>query len=163
MLLEVVDESQLWVEAKVSAADARRIALHSMADVSPDGTRWLSARVIQFHHRLDETTRTRGVRLEVENLSDVLHPGEFVNVNIQAKNTQVVLAVPKDAVVLMQGSPTVFKLKGDELQPQPVETGVSRGGYIEIKAGLTQDDEVVTQGAFLLKSLALKSQIGDDH
>lgn len=163
VLLEVVDESQLWVEAKVGAADARRIALDSTAEVSTDGSRWLPARVIQFHHRLDETTRTRGLRLEVDNPGDVLHAGEFVNVNIQAENTQAVLAVPKDAVVLMQGSPTVFKLEGDELQPQPVETGVSRGGYTEIRAGLTQDDEVVIQGAFLLKSLALKSQIGDDH
>lgn len=161
VLHEVVDESQLWVEAKVSATAARRISLDSPAEVSPDGSQWLPARVIQFHHRLDETTRTRGVRLEVDNPNDALHPGEFVNVSIQTENAQAVLAIPKDAVVLMQGSPTVFKLADDELQPQPVETGVSRGGYTEIKAGLSEGDEVVIQGAFLLKSLALKSQIGD--
>ena len=161
VLLEVVDESKLWVEAKVNAGDARQISLDSPARVSPDDSTWLPARVIQFHHRLDETTRTRGVRLEVDNPGDVLHPGEFVNVNIQADNANPVLAVPSDAVVLMQGSPTVFRLEGDELQPQPVETGVSRGGFTTIRAGLNQGDEIVIQGAFLLKSLALKSQIGD--
>ncbi|VAW80940.1 Probable Co/Zn/Cd efflux system membrane fusion protein, partial [hydrothermal vent metagenome] len=160
-LYEIVDESRLWVEAKVSAATAHRISLGNTALVSPDGSQWLQAKVIQFHHRLDETTRTLGVRLDVENPGDDLHPGEFVNVSIQTDSAQAVLAVPKEAIVLMQGSPTVFKLVGTELQPQPVETGVARGNYIEIKAGLNEDAEIAVKGAFLLKSLALKSQIGD--
>ena len=46
--------------------------------------------------------------------------------------------------------------------PAAVERGVTRGNWTEIKAGLAQGDEIVTQGAYVLKSMLLKSMIGDD-
>lgn len=163
VLFEVSDESRLWVEARLTPEQAGGVRVGTLARVSRDGKQWLDGKVVQLHHRLDEGTRTQGVRIEVANLGDQLHPGEYVNVSVQTAATQARIAVPKDAVLLMQGAPTVFKLEGDELHPQPVETGVTRGGFTEIKAGLAAGDEIVTQGAFLLKSLALKSQMGEGH
>jgi len=163
VLFEVSDESRLWVEARLSPEQAGGVRVSTLARVSRDGKQWLDGKVVQLHHRLDEGTRTQGVRIEVANLGDALHPGEYVDVSIQTAATQARIAVPKDAVLLMQGAPTVFKLEGDELHPQPVETGMTRGGFTEIKAGLASGDEIVTQGAFLLKSLTLKSQMGEGH
>lgn len=163
LLFEVSDESILWVEAQLRPEQAGGIAVGSPARVSRDGTRWLDGKVIQLHHRLDEGTRTRGVRIEVANQGDELHPGEYVDVSLQTAAANVPIAVPQEAVLLMQGAPTVFKVEGDQLHPQPVETGATRGGFTEIKAGLAAGDEVVIQGAFLLKSLALKSQMGEGH
>lgn len=161
VLFEVSDESLLWVEAQLRPEQAGSVAVGTPARVSRDGSRWLDGKVVQLHHRLDEGTRTQGVRIAVANRDDELHPGEYVDVTLQTAATAARLAVLKDAVLLMQGTPTVFKLEGDELHPQPVETGVTRGGWTEIRAGLVAGDEIVIQGAFLLKSLALKSQIGD--
>lgn len=163
VLFEVSDESLLWVEARLRPEQAGGVAAGTPARVSRDGTRWLDGKVVQLHHRLDEATRTQGVRIEVKNRGDELHPGEYVNVTLQTAAADARLAVPKDAVLLMQGVTTVFKVEGEELHPQPVETGVTRGGWTEIKAGLAKGDEIVTQGAFLLKSLALKSQMGEGH
>lgn len=163
VLFEVSDESLLWVEARLRPEQAGGVAVGTPARVSRDGTRWLAGKVVQLHHRLDEATRTQGVRIEVKNRGDELHPGEYVNVTLQTAAADARLAVPKDAVLLMQGVTRVFKVEGEELHPQPVETGVTRGGWTEIKAGLAKGDEIVTQGAFLLKSLALKSQMGEGH
>ena len=163
VLFEVSDESSLWVEAQLRPEQAGVVTVGTSARVSRDGEHWLDGKVVQLHHRLDENTRTQGVRIEVANRDDELHPGEYVDVALETATTAVRLAVPEAAVLLMQGAPTVFKLEGDELHPQPVETGVTRGGWTEIRAGLTQGDEIVTQGAFLLKSLALKSQMGEGH
>ena len=163
VLFEVSDESLLWVEAQLRPEQAGVIAIGTPARVSRDGSHWLEGEVVQLHHRLDEGTRTQGVRIEVANLGDELHPGEYVDVTLQTAATDARIAVPKDAVLLMQGAPTVFKVEGDELHPQQVQTGVTRGGWTEIKAGLARGDEVVVQGTFLLKSLALKSQMGSGH
>ena len=163
VLFEVSDESSLWVEAQLRPEQAGGITIGTPARVSRDGTQWLDGKVVQLHHRLDEGTRTQGVRIAVANRDDALHPGEYVDVAVQTAATTARLAVPQDAVLLMQGAPTVFKLEGDELHPQPVETGVTRGGWTEIRAGLAEGDEIVIQGAFLLKSLALKSQMGEGH
>lgn len=163
LLFEISDESVLWVEAQLSPEDAVRIKRGANASVSVDGKTWIKGRVIQRHHRLNKTTRTQSVRIEVSNKDDTLHPGEFVQTVVQTGNAAPVMAVAQAAVILMQGSPTVFKVKGNELLPQPVETGRTRSGFTEIRAGLAVGDEVVIKGTFLLKSLALKSQIGDSH
>ena len=163
VLFEVSDESVLWVEAQLRPEQAGGVAVGKPARVSRDGKRWHDGKVVQLHHRLDEGTRTQGVRIAVANEHHALHPGEYVDVTLEIAAGEAHLAVPQAAVLLMQGAPTVFKLEGDELHPQPVETGVTRGGFTEIKAGLSRGDEIVIQGAFLLKSLALKSQMGDGH
>ncbi len=163
VLFEISDESVLWVEAKLNPEDAARVRIGAPARVSVDGRQWLEGRVVQRHHRLDETTRTQSVRIEVDNRTDRLHPGQFVQAAIQSGEAAPVVAVPKEAVVLFQGSPTVFRAEGDELHPQPVETGVTRAGYTEITAGLAEGEEIVVKGAFLIKSLLLKSQMGEGH
>lgn len=160
-LFEISDESVLWVEAQLSSMDAARVMPGTAARVSRDGTRWLDGTVVQLQHRLDETTRTRGVRIEVENRAEALYAGDYVDVELEATPTIARIAVPNDSVVLMDGSSVVFKLDAGQLRPQLVEIGASSSGWTEIKAGLAVGDEVVTEGAFLIKSLLLKSQIGD--
>jgi cobalt-zinc-cadmium efflux system membrane fusion protein len=162
-LFEISDESVLWVQAQLSSMDVARVMPGTTARVSRDGARWLEGTVVQLQHRLDETTRTQGVRVEVENRDDELHPGDYVDVVLETAASAPQVAVPSDAVVLMDGASAVFKIEGDDIFPQPVETGVTASGWTEIRAGLAVDDEVVTQGAFLVKSLMLKSQMGEGH
>ncbi len=164
VLFEISDETVLWVEAQLAPALAARIADDAPARVRPDGgTAWVPGRVVQRHHRLDETTRTLSVRVEVENRDDLFHPGQFVEVALQTAETAPLLAVPRAAVILMEGSPTVFKVEGDELHPQPVETGQIRGDWTEIRSGLAPGEEIVVQGVFVLKALLLKSKMGEGH
>lgn len=163
VLFEISDESLLWVEAQLRPDQAGSVSIDAPGRVSRDGTHWLEGKVAQFQHRLDETTRTRGVRVEVPNPDHALHPGDYVEVSLEMLGARARVALPETAVVLMQGVPTVFKVEGDELHPRPVEPGATRGGWTEIVVGLAEGDEVVVQGAFLLKSLALKSQMGEGH
>ena len=157
------DDRVLWVEAQLEPEQAANVRVGMIARISPDGESWLEGRVIRKHHRLDEETRTLAVRIEIRNPEEKVHPGEYVDVLIEAEAGLARVAVPKAAVVLMQGSPTVFRVEGDELHPVPVETGITRGGWTEIRAGLAPGDPVVVQGAFFLKSLLLKSQMGEGH
>jgi membrane fusion protein, heavy metal efflux system len=163
VLFEISDESVLWIEAQLPPNDAVGIQEGAIASVSIDGNKWIEGHVVQHFHRLDETTRTQSVRIEVANTDDLLHPGQFVQVVLQTGDAAPVVAIEKEAVLLMLGSPTVFKVEGDELHPQPVETGHTRAGFTEIRAGLAVGDEIVVKGAFLLKSLMLKSQMGEGH
>lgn len=161
VLVRLVDESTLWVEAKLDPADAAAVQIGNPARISIDGSREFSGKVIQFHHHLDEQSRTLVIRIEVPNVDDALHPGQFVDVAIDTGASRPVLAVPREAIVLMQGGPAVFRLDDNDFQPRAVQAGVSHGGWTEIQAGLAEGDQVAVKGTFTLKSLALKSQIGD--
>ncbi len=163
VLFEIADERTLWIEARLSPDDAARIEVGAPARVSADGASWLDGKVIQRHHVLDETTRTQAVRIAVDNRSDLLHPGQFVKVTLETGRGEPVLAVPAPAVIFMEGQPTVFVLEDDRFEPRPVEAGPPRGGWRAVRAGLAEGETVVVKGAFLIKSLMLKSKMGEGH
>jgi cobalt-zinc-cadmium efflux system membrane fusion protein len=163
VLMDISDESRLWVEARLSPEDAAWVRIGNTARVNAGDGEWFDGEVIQVHHRLDEATRTRSVRIEVDNREDRLHPGEFVDVTIRIREGRSAIAVPEKAVVLFEGKPAVFRIEGDKIHPVPVKTSETHGGWTEITAGLAEGEEIAVSGMFLLKSLILKAEIGEGH
>lgn len=164
VLIDISDESVMWVEAQTVPNGLPDIDDGATARVSLDGVTWLEGTVIQRHHRLDETTRTQGLRIEVDNADDRLHPGQFVEAEIVTGTREPVLAVPSSAVTMIEGSPTVFKLEnGHEFHAETIEAGPTVGDWIVVMAGLGDGDEIAVDGVFHLKSLLLKSSLGEGH
>lgn len=164
VLFEIADDASMWIEVHVPPTSAQSLLSGARARVrTADG--WLEGKVLRSFPRVDEATRTLVARIEIPNPKGLLHPGQFVDVNIvgPAAASGAVLAVPQEAVVLLQGMPTVFKLKGDEFHPEKVEVGDTRGGWTEIRTGVAAGDQVVVKGVFALKSRLLKSQMGEGH
>lgn len=163
MLFEITDTSSPWVEAQLAPQVAAGVTVGTPVRVSRNDGVWLEGEVSQLFYRLDAATRTHPVRIEIKDNKAVLAAGEYVDVAFVNAEDQARLAVPVQALVLMGGEQTVFKLVDDELHPQAVKTGVTRSGWTEIVSGLQDGEQIATEGVFLLKSLTLKSQIGDDH
>ena len=161
VLVEVVDESTVWVEAR--AAEIPDVARNDPAVVVADDGHRIRGKVVQRHHRLDEATRTQALRIEVDNVDDALHPGQFVEVELETGLPEPVLAVPQSAVTLLDDRESVFRMEGDEFHPVPVSTGRSVGPWVVVRAGLEPGDRVVSAGVFHLKSLLLKSSLGSGH
>ena len=67
ILFELSDESTVWVEARIDPIAASSISADTKVRVSRDGLNWLNGEVIQLHHHLNESTRTQGVRIRVDN------------------------------------------------------------------------------------------------
>jgi cobalt-zinc-cadmium efflux system membrane fusion protein len=132
--------------------------------VSLDGEKWYDGMVIQQHHQLDDVTRTRSLRIEVVNTEDRLHPGQFVEAKIVTGTNFPLLAVPNSALSMIDGASIVFRLEGDhEFHAETVETGYTIGDWTVIEAGLAEGDQIAISGVFHLKSLQLKSSIGEGH
>lgn len=164
VIFDISDESILWVEARVSPADLAFINVGDKARVSVNNTDWVDGSVIQLHHLMNETTRTQGVRIAVENKDDLLHPGQFSEAEIVTGTGLAQLAIPKNAITLIKGVPAVFMLGSDgEFHAQPIDTGPTIGDWTVIKAGLQEGDQIAIEGVFYLKSMLLKSSIGDSH
>ena len=161
VLFEIVDESSVWVEAH--AAELPEVETGAVAEVVDNEGRRTVGRVVQRLHRLDESTRTRTLRIEVDNVGDALHPGQFVEVELATGATAPVLAVRKAAVTLIGGRESVFRLEDEEFHAVPVATQASIGEWVVIEAGLEPGDDVATAGVFHLKSLLLKSSLGSGH
>jgi len=163
MLFEVSDETVLWVEAHLAPDVASGTEVGASARVQTSSGDWMPGTVIQGSRTLDVGTRTRPVRIEVANGEGLLRAGEFVTVEISIGNSERVLAVPESAVFLANGERNVFVLEGDELFVRPVQVGRVRGGWVEIASGVSAGEQIATSEVFLLKSLALRSQMGEGH
>ena len=162
LLFEVSDERKIWVEAKLSPDKASNIEIGSLAWISEDGNR-TAGQVVQVFHQVDEVTRTLAVRVQVDNEADDFHPGEFVDVAISTGESVPTIAVPNQAIVLMAGKQVVFKVEGNELHPTPIVVGATLGDWTSVLSGVSLDDEIVIKNAFLVKSLILKSEMGEGH
>jgi cobalt-zinc-cadmium efflux system membrane fusion protein len=157
VLFEISDESVLWVEARLTPDEAARIQVNARATMLV-GDRQMEGRVTQVHHALDEDTRTLGVRIEVPNPDDRLHPGLFVEARIEGRSSERALAVPDDAVLRSpDGDWQVFvEHAPGEFEPLEVDVIRTTGGFTVI-GGIEPGARVVIKGAFFLQSELAKS------
>lgn len=164
VLFDISDESILWVEAWVTPGTLSGIAVGAPARVSVSGTSWIDGSVIQLHHQLNEITRTQAVRIAVENRDDQLHPGQFAEAEITTSPSVPMLAVPNESLTLIKGTPTVFKLESEGgFHAEGVVVGPTIGSWTVIRSGLREGEVVAISGVFHLKSLLLKSSLGEGH
>ncbi len=112
---------------------------------------------------LNRETRTVRARIEVPNADGRLKPEMFASAAIDTTGSREVLTVPDEALVLLQGQPTVFVRKGEAFEPRAVQTGDKLRGKTVIKSGVAPGEQIVVAGAYALKAKLLKSQIGDAH
>jgi cobalt-zinc-cadmium efflux system membrane fusion protein len=162
MLFTVVQEDLIWVVAQMAPADAEKLQPGQTARLLVHGEA-LVGKIAQRSHQTDERTRTVPVRIEVDNSKDLLHAGELVDVRIGVGNAAPKLAVPAEAIVLLQNQTTVFIDQGNgRFEPVAVTTGETRDGWTVINQGLKPGDNYVRQGAFALKARLLRSQLGED-
>lgn len=160
-LFTLVKEDSVWVEARMPPADAERVMPGAAARVLIH-EQSLPGKVVQRSHQTDEKTRTVAVRMAVDNTRDLLHPGELVDARI-AVGGRSALAVPAEAVVLLQNQSTVFVASGSgTFEPVAVQVGETRDGWVEIRQGLKPGASYVSKGAFALKARLLRSQLGED-
>lgn len=156
-LFIISDESELWVEAKLTPSQAVEVSAGKTVSIVADN-KYFPGKVVQVHHALDEDTRTLGVRIEVANPDDQLHSGIFVQAQINSISTEQVLTVPVNAVLRSPDGDWVVFIEHDtnEFEPQEVQLLRTVGNQAVIK-GIEIGTHVVTQGAFFVQSELAKS------
>ncbi|MGH8076526.1 MAG: efflux RND transporter periplasmic adaptor subunit [Lysobacter sp.] len=165
-LFRLVDESIVWVDAKLPSGVVPRLTAGSPATIVTNGQR-IAGKVLRAAHRTSEATRSAVVRIEVPNPDDRLHGGDFVDVYLDADagtGSAQQLAVPTTALMQLAGDTVVFRRNpAGALEPVPVRTGEVIGEQTVISEGLKAGDTVVVEGAFAVKAQMLKAQLGEGH
>lgn len=159
-ILRIGDLSTVWVELEVYERDLSRVAVGDRAEIRaethPDHP--FEARIEHVGATVDPRTRTAAVRIAVSSPDRALRPGQFVHAFISSEErAREVLAVPVEAVVTVEGSPSVFVPDGDgSFEVRAVALGERQGALTEVVGGLAEGDEVVIAGVFALKSELLR-------
>lgn len=75
-LMQLTDESHLWVEAQLTPAQAVNVNVGSPALIQV-GDKTLAGKIIGRSHELDSVTRTEQVLVSMPNPDHILHAGQF--------------------------------------------------------------------------------------
>jgi cobalt-zinc-cadmium efflux system membrane fusion protein len=156
--------STVWITAAVNEQDLPLIHVSVLADVVTQGypDRSFHGRVAMIGDLLDAQTRTVPVRIVVPNPGTLLRPGMFASAHIAEPKTRVAIFVPQDALQDINGMKVVFVTRdGTTFQARTVDIGTQSAGKVEITNGLSAEDHIVVNGAFMVKSEMLKGTMGE--
>lgn len=168
-LFRIGDLSRLWLTAHVFERDAVRVRVGGKASVSFAALpgRAVEAKVALIGREVEQSSRTIPVRLEVPNDELTLRPGMSATVALPlGDDTESVVTVPIASVQRVGEGWVVFIPKGEEgvFEIRPIGRGRELGGDVEVLTGLTANETVVVDGAFLLKAEADKARgEGGEH
>ena len=168
-LASVVNVDKLWLEAKVYEPEAPLIEHATGASFTVAGFEKeftiddKTGRLVAVGAVVDRITRTVPIVFELDNRNAGLKPGMFAKVTIFTGQTIRALAIPESALVDENGEPTVFVMDGGEaFFKRQVRLGIRAHGFVEVLAGLTENDRVVSRGAYEIK-LATASGVIPEH
>lgn len=118
-------------------------------------------RVTAIDSVVDEATRNVRVQATLANPKGKLHPGMFVEAELQFGASQPVITLPASAISYAPYGDSVFvvtEMKDPQgktyrgVKQQFVKVDRSRGDQIAIVSGVNPGDEVVTSGTFKLRN-----------
>ncbi|PWG01986.1 efflux RND transporter periplasmic adaptor subunit [Sphingosinicella humi] len=161
-LFHVANPNRIQIEASVPSVDAQRIRPGDPAIIELPGGGSVDAVVRSATPSLNPESRAATLVLAPSGTPAGLTQGQAVRVRIMPRGapTDGRIVLPEEAVQSVEGRDVVFvRVKGG-FQAVPVTVGSRSGGRIEILEGLKPGLQVVTQGAFVLKSQLGASEAG---
>jgi cobalt-zinc-cadmium efflux system membrane fusion protein len=155
-LFTIADLSTVWVMASLNEKDFASVHVGSVARITTPayaGRAW-NGRVAYIDPQVDPNSRTAQARIEVANPRESLRFQMYVDVEFTSRGA-VGTAVPEAAVQSIGNRQFVFlPIKDNEgsFAMRVVRLGPVASGYYAVLEGLKPNDEVVTEGSFILKA-----------
>jgi membrane fusion protein, heavy metal efflux system len=155
-LFRVADLDRVWIELAVFERELGHISAGDPVEISPQTKLEvvLKGKVARVGDVIEEKTRSGDVRVVVDNVDGSLRPGQSVLAKINTKTAPAPkILLPRDAVISIDGKPTVFvQHDATSVEPRSVTTGARDGARVEILDGLAAGEKVAVSGVFALKS-----------
>ncbi len=154
-IMSLADLSTVWLQAEIFESQADWVAAGQAAEAELDympGTEF-SGQVEYVYPVLDPKTRTLRVRLRFDNPNERLKPNMYARVSIYGRLKPNALTIPREALIPAPGRDRVVVAMGDgKFHVHEVMTGLESGEYVEVLAGISEGDEIVTSSQFLIDS-----------
>ena len=166
-LYTIANQSQVWVEADIYEKDISKVKRGQNVEIRVDSypDRIFSGKIDSMGDVLSSESRTVKIRCKVSNYDGLLKAEMFAKISIITGLRGTVVLIPKQSVLDEAGKKIVFipcmdckeDIKANRsicgnYDKIEVEIGPSHNKMLEVLKGLEPGVEVVTTGAFQLKT-----------
>jgi cobalt-zinc-cadmium efflux system membrane fusion protein len=159
----VADLSTVWVHLNVTSTDLPLIRTGQRATITAGSLMPAATSTISYIGPLvSEETRTVLTRVVLPNPDGRWRPGLFVTALVAVDETVVPVLVPKTALQMLDGQPSIFVQTSEGFVPRLVMLGQSNETHVEITAGLQPGEPYASTQTFLLKAELGKPKDMDD-
>lgn len=147
----LIDDSVMMLELPVPASFLSSVGkgLEISATTSSVPGKKFTGTLVSLDNEIDPVTRSLRVRAELPNPERVLKPGMFMSVTLFT-SPRTSLAVPEEAIQPLGSKSYVYIVEdtgeGKIAKRREVRPGSRQNGMVEITSGLSEGDEIITEG-----------------
>ena len=173
-MFAVSDNSEIHMDLKVYEKDVSLVKVGQVVyfTVAAKPGQILKGKIHAIGKTFETDPKALHVHADIQNNNRELLPGMYVEGRI-VQGEKMVKAVPEGAIVKNGERSFIFILDEDESEQEenklrfkmiPVSTGLKDLGFVEINIAeeLPGNVKIVTNGAYMLSSEMIKSELGDD-
>lgn len=154
-LLSIADLNEVWVRAELFEQQQAWVEQGQAVTVTVAGLprRQWEGEVDYIYPVVSNALRTAQLRVVLTNHDGALKPNMFTQLRIEAGVTKSGIVVPEQALIKGERSDRVVIRVGEAgFRSVRVRAGLSANGEVIILRGLSEGDQVVTSGQFLIDS-----------
>jgi len=156
-IFTLVNLENVWIEANINPSnlpyihDDENVAITFTSDAYPEKA--FKARLLYTGDQVLEKTQTLTLLARAENPERFLKPGMYIDVALSVKSDEQLPSVPSSALLSDDEGWVAFVRTGpEEFEMREVKTRGPGEDRAAVLSGLKPGEEVVTRGAFKLKS-----------
>lgn len=151
-LYVLADLSVVWADVSVPVADLPLVREKQPVYLAILDGRNLEGRVVFVSPVLNQDTRSAKVVASFANHDFALRPGSLLTARVALAEIRVGVKVPRAAVQMVTGEPSVFVRTEDGFVKRKVETGAADDEFVEIVSGVAPGEQIATTNTFVLKA-----------
>lgn len=153
-LMQLADDSKLWVEAQVYPNELQLLKTGMPVDiiVPVAGDLHIQSSINFINPAFEPGRNVTLVRAIINNPQKKLHPGMLALLSVQAEKSKGIV-IPASALLIdKQGKIVWIQQEDGSFVSKMVTTGIQTADSVLILSGLEQSEKIVTSGAYLLNS-----------
>jgi RND family efflux transporter MFP subunit len=100
-------------------------------------------RITRTSQSIDMASRTLNTEIDVDNPTEQLLPGAYVQVHLKLPNRTRSVTIPANALLFRSEGLRVGVVRNQHAQLIPITIGVDYGSSVQVTSGLTSEDQVI--------------------
>jgi HlyD family secretion protein len=149
-LFRIIANGEIELEGEVTETQMPQLREGATAQVTIDGSRFITGKIRNIFPEVDRATRLGKVRIALAK-DKALRIGSFARGTVEVARRKGI-AVPTPSVLYAAEGPTVLAVVNDRVEARRVRTGLSAEGFVEVVEGLTAGEFVVARAGSFLRS-----------
>ncbi len=159
-LATVADTSTMWALCEVPEASASRVRLGQVMQLHTGDEQRPSGEIMWVAAEVDARTRTVAARADVANTDGALRANQFIEARILIGAPKQAVTVPRASVQRVEGREVVFVRSSPGTYLPKVVQRYGDGDPVAVVGAIQAGDEIVTDGAVLLRTEVMPGSIG---